>query len=121
VIKVFQWMILDDTSLSKDMAHNEVPKLRGLIKVNFPVPLALVRVRALGDPTLNHQVVAIGYDFEDDSKEMVIHLYDPNHPSEQPTLNMNLSDPTHGINLTQSTGEPLRGFFVIDYQQQTPP
>jgi hypothetical protein len=121
VIKVFQWMILDDNSLAKDMTNTEIPKLRGLLKVNFPVPLALVRVKALNDPTLNHQVTAIGYDFDENTKQMAIQLYDPNHPGEQPTLNMNLSNPNHGISLTQSTGEPLRGFFVIDYQQQTPP
>jgi hypothetical protein len=51
---------------------------------------------------------------------MTIYLYDPNHPGEEPSLSLNLANPTAGVNLTQSTGEPLRGFFVNKYQAQTP-
>jgi len=29
--------------------------------------------------------------------------------------------PTNGVNLSQSTGEPLYGFFVTKYQAQMPP
>jgi hypothetical protein len=36
--------------------------------------------------------------------------YDPNHPGETPTLTMNLTKPSVGIALAQSTGEALRGF-----------
>jgi hypothetical protein len=34
---------------------------------------------------------------------------------------MNLARPASGIKLAQSTGEPLRGFFKIEYTQASPP
>jgi hypothetical protein len=74
---------------------------------------------SLRDIALN-KVTAVGYDFDADTKAMAIYLYDPNHPGEEPTLTLNLANPASGHNLSQSTGEPLRGFFVINYQPQAP-
>jgi hypothetical protein len=51
----------------------------------------------------------------------VVQLYDPNHPMTEPTLRMNFADPRLGINPSQSTGEALRGWFVIDYKPRPVP
>ena len=119
--KVFKWMILEDNMLSRIVNQWEIPKLRAKIDSGSPAVMLLIRVKGISDPTQNHQVIACGYEEDPATKEMKIHLYDPNHPRIEPTLSMNLSKPTQGIHLTQSTGEPLRGFFVLDYQVDTPP
>lgn len=121
VRRVFKWMLIDDTILARTVNQWEIPKLRNKIDNSEPAVLALIRVKGISDPTNNHQVLACGYDHDPVTKDMTVYLYDPNHPSKQPTLSMNLSSPGKGIALTQSTKEPLRGFFLIDYERQTPP
>jgi hypothetical protein len=118
VVRVFQWMILDEKTLGKTINPNEIPKLKNLLKAGSPAVLVLVRAKVGENPTNNHQVVAVGYDYDTDTKQMTIHLYDPNHPGENPDLTMNLAKPAQGISLVQSTGEALRGFFVLDYQPE---
>jgi hypothetical protein len=121
VHKVFKWMVLDDNTLARVVNQWEIPKLRSQIDAAKPVPLALVRTKGISDPTKNHQVIVNGYDFEPATYDMKLYLYDPNHPGEQPTLSMNLSKPSKGLELSQSTGEPIRGFFSLDYEPQSPP
>lgn len=121
VRRVFKWMLLDDKILARTVNQWEIPKLRNKIDSSESAVLALIRVRGISDPTNNHQVLARGYDYDANTKDMTIYLYDPNHPLMQPTLSLNLSSPGKGIELTQSTGEPLRGFFLIDYERQMPP
>ncbi len=121
VEKIIAWMLSDDQTLADKVTQDEVPKLRSSLDANQPAVLCLIRVRGFSNPTQNHQVTAIGYDLDADTNIMTIYLYDPNHPGEEPTLSLNLTNPAQGIALSQSTGEPLRGFFVIDYTPQTPP
>jgi hypothetical protein len=120
--KLFVWMLLDDLGVARNVAADEVPALRAKLDKKTPVPLVLVRVRGISDPTHNHQVLAVGYDFDPDSQQMTIYLYDPNHPGINPEIYLNLKDPDHGIAISQSTAEPLRGFFLItSYRKTTPP
>jgi regulator of RNase E activity RraA len=65
-------------------------------------------------PTQNHQVVATGYDLDEYNRRVTLFLYDPNHPGKEPELTVGL-DPDGDPHIEQSTGEPLRGFFVLDY------
>ena len=118
--KLFKWMLTDDVSLARSVNRWEVPKILNRLKEGQPVPMVLLRTKGLSDPMKNHQFLAIGYEFDPLTKDLLIHLYDPNHPGKQPKLTMNLRNPGQGIHLAQSTGEPLRGFFAIDYQKQTP-
>ena len=83
--------------------------------------LVLLRARGLLSLTQNHQVLATAYDYNPSTKDLSVKLYDPNHPGQVPTLSMNLSSPWLGLKLSQSTKEPLRAFFVIDYLQKDPP
>ncbi len=121
VLKVLAWMARSDISLARSVAGWEAAKVRDQVDAGQPAALALIRVKGLTDPTCNHQVLATGYDYDPGTKEMAIQLYDPNHPGWAPSLTMNLTRPSEGIGLAQSTGEPLRGFFVIAYAPVTPP
>lgn len=121
VPKVLEWMLQDDVSISKRTAWNEVPKLRRRLDKGEPVVLALIRVKSGGNPTHNHQVLAVGYEEDPVSRQMTIYLYEPNYPGLAPILSLNLAHPSKGIALQQSTGEAARGFFIIPYRFQEPP
>ncbi len=87
------------------------------IDAGSPASLTLIRSRI--DPSVNHQVLAVGY-CEDASGKAVIDLYDPNHPDDKPTLAVRLAGADAG-RAAQSSGEPLRGFFVWPYQPREQP
>jgi murein DD-endopeptidase MepM/ murein hydrolase activator NlpD len=118
LLKVIRWMVSDDRYIGLRMARYELPRLRRMLDKGEPAVLALIRVRGLGDPTQNHQVLATAYDYDQAAKRMVITLYDPNRPAEEPVLSLDLNRPGAGIQIAQSTGEALRGFFIINYAPQ---
>jgi murein DD-endopeptidase MepM/ murein hydrolase activator NlpD/uncharacterized protein YraI len=118
LIKVLEWMLRSPRDVSLRIARYEIPKIKRMLDRGEPVVLALVRVQGVGDPTQNHQVLATGYHEDPQSREFSIQLYDPNHPGQQPELKMNLEHPSQGIDLEQTSGEFLRGFFVINYSPQ---
>ena len=90
-------------------------KLRRRLKQGRPTILGLIRSKGLkGDPSQNHQVLAIGYRYNSATKNLAVSLYDPNHPGKTVEITMNFRNPAKGIRPKQSTGEKLRGFFVID-------
>jgi len=119
--KVLTWTLRQDSSLARSVAGWEIPKLRRSLSDGTPSVLALIRVGGIAEVMNNHQVLATGYDFDPDTQQMTLRLYDPNYPGEEPTLTMNLAQPSQGIRLAESTGEALRGFFVIEYAHATPP
>jgi hypothetical protein len=119
--KLITWSLLSTRALAKKTAEDEIPRLRSELDAGRPVILGLMRSRGLLSLTQNHQVLATGYEFNPASQEMSVQLYDPNHPGRKPELTMNLAGPWRGIKLEQSTGEELRGFFVINYVRKSPP
>jgi hypothetical protein len=121
VQKLFTWLVLDDRILWEKVAQDEAPRLMELIHGGQPCVLLLVRTHGLERLTLNHQVLATAYEFDASTHRLTVQLYDPNHPQSIPTLSMDLSRPGRGINLSQSTGEPIRGFFVSHYERAMPP
>jgi hypothetical protein len=121
VLRVMEWMLMEDSTISSRVAQREIPKVKRRIDKGTPAVLALIRTKGVTDPSRNHQVMVVGYNYDADTKDMLFKLYDPNHPGQQPTLTMNLDKPSKGIQLSQSTGESLRGFFVLDYRRQIPP
>jgi hypothetical protein len=78
------------------------------------VPICLVRVRGISNPDKHHQVLAIGYGI-DNERILTIFIYDPNHPNKSPSIRARLGARGHDLDLTQTTGETLHGFFVTDY------
>lgn len=117
LLKIIEWMLAEDNQLAAFMTRSELPKLRRRLDKGEPAVLGLIRVQGWGNPTLNHQVLATGYDYDEASKMMVVQIYDPNHPGEEPTITLDLSAPKNGLNLRQSTGETLRGFFIVPYHR----
>jgi hypothetical protein len=120
VLKVFEWMWLPEKAVWQRVAWREFRKLRRRIDSGNPTVLVLIRVSDFDDPTKNHQVVARGYDYIDATKDLEIPIYDPNHKMQDTSLTMNLASPSSGINIAQSTGEELRGFYVLNYRPKTP-
>jgi hypothetical protein len=121
LLKVLEWMMLDDGEVGWLTAAREFPKARRRLDRREPTVLAFIRQHGISDPSQNHQVVARAYDYDDRQKKLELCLYDPNHPGEEPQLVMDFSNPRGGIAAKQSTGESLRGFFVMDYRFQLPP
>ena len=115
LLKVIEWMLLENRDIALRMSRVEVPKLRRLLEKGEPAVLALIRVQGIGDPTKNHQVLATACEFDEATKNLTVSLYDPNHPGEEPSIKLNLAKPGAGIDISQSTGEALRGFFIIPY------
>lgn len=118
---VLEWMLRDDLDVALRTARYEVPKLRRSLDQGKPVVLALIRSKHGASATQNHQVLVTGYEYDESTRQMTIYLYDPNHPGLAPTLSLNLTKPSQGIAISQSTGESLRGFFVIRYKPEEPP
>ena len=116
VLKFLEWMLLEEHTLAVRIARRELPRIRRSLDKGQPVVLGLVRVRGFGNPTHNHQVVATGYEFNSATKDLVLNIYDPNHPLRDVTIQMNLAHPSSGIHLVQSSGELLRGIFIVPYQ-----
>jgi hypothetical protein len=102
--------------------EDEWAKARRELDAGRPAVLCLIRTRGVRNPTVNHQVVAIGYEHDPTSGRLVIHVYDPNWPrNDRVTLTLHLGRPRHRLDASQSTGERLRGFFVIPYDRPVPP
>lgn len=103
------WWLVWSRGLGRLTAEQEWPKLRTALDNSTPGSLVLIRARGAADPSINHQVVAVGYQLSDDGK-VDIRLYDPNHPRQLSSIPMDLH--ARSVGPRQSTGEPVRGFFV---------
>ena len=69
--------------------------------------------------TMNHQVMAWGY--AEDGRGVTLDLYDPNWPDrDDVTITIQLDPALRPAGLSQSTGEPLLGWFVLPYTPETP-
>jgi hypothetical protein len=100
---------------SKDVGrltgHKEWPALRAALENDTPASLTLIRAHGVTSPARHHQVVATGYE-DSNEGEVAVHLYDPNHPGSRPVIHLDLGEDYRSPRPRQSTGEPLRGFFV---------
>lgn len=136
VLKYYEWMNTPDgdTNLWIAIRHGvswhtiveEWPKVKADIDSGHPAPLGLVTVFSSNPAGLgqNHQVLAYGYDL-DDNEDLTLHVYDPNtDPStaDGVMLKLNLSHPSnpspisHNINIVH----PVRGFVRVDYTPHDP-
>lgn len=118
--KVMTWQLLPDSgqwwsfwldNAGKLVERREWPLLRSSLDSGRPQSLCLIRSRGVGGVAKNHQVVATGYEIGPDGR-VNIDLYDPNHPGMTPRVAFQPGGATNRINPRQTTGEPVRGFFV---------
>ena len=101
--------------------RREWPLIRADIDAGHPSPLGLVRLSGLSPWGLarNHQVLAFGY--EETGRQIRVRVYDPNHPGRDDVeLRAEIAPDAarpwwERVQLAQSTGEPLLGFFRQPY------
>ena len=112
-------------SLGGDRARatldREWPKAKALIDAGKVAMIGLIRVASANPGTLtrNHQVMAWGY--AEDGRGVTLRLYDPNWPDrDDVTITIQLDPALRPIGLSQSTGEPLLGWFVLPYSPADP-
>lgn len=94
----------------------EFPKLMKSIDIGEPVVIGLISARKASEITHNHQVVAYGYDFDNETNFMTLYTYDSNHPDIEVIIESGCTD----CNFRSSTGQEWRGFFVQDYHPKKP-
>ncbi len=104
-----------------DAVLREWPRIRAEIDGGRPSVVGLIRSAGPSPWTLtqNHQVLAWAWEAADG--RIRIRVYDPNHPGRddvelRAAIDGETTDPWRDrISLTQSTGEPLLGFFRQPY------
>jgi hypothetical protein len=99
----------------------EWPKAKALLDAGRVAMIGLIRVASANPWTLtrNHQVMAWGY--AEDGRGVTLRLYDPNWPDrDDVAVTIHLDRALRPAGLTQSTGEPLLGWFVLPYSPADP-
>lgn len=126
VHRIIDWIKLPTSSpwwgfwldgMGRRVLRTEWPNLRTALEQGRPEVLCLIRTHRPDRIAENHQVVAIGATETEGS--VSISLYDPNHPGATPTIDFNTGDFLNRIDLRQSTGEPIVGFFVWAHRPLT--
>ena len=112
-------------SLGADRARStlegEWPKAKAEIDAGRLVPLGLIRISAVNpfQLTHNHQVIAFGY--AEDGQGVTLRIYDPNWPDrDDVSITIHLDNALRPTGLSQTTGEPLLGWFVLPYTASDP-
>jgi hypothetical protein len=98
----------------------EWPRIRTEIDAGRLAQVGLVRATGFSPArlTLNHQVLAWGY--EEAGDRTVVHLYDPNWP-DRDDVEVRVEYAGSGSpRFAQSTGERLHGFFLAPYRRRDP-
>ncbi len=116
VLDVLRWMLRTDAEAARRTCQYELTKLKRRLLKGEPVVLALIRVGGFGNLTLNHQVLATGYEDAEFGRLTKIYLYEPNYPGR--SVHLTVDRTQKKPILSQSTGEPLRGFFIIAYKKK---
>ena len=93
------------------------PRIRASIDAGYPASLCIIRASGATNPTDNHQVLAIGYEYDDADRRVELDLYDPNHPNTRPQISFEIGHPGGRISARQSSGERVRGFFLWPYDR----
>jgi hypothetical protein len=110
-----------EPGLGPQTRKNEWPNLKQSLDNNHSRIVCLIQAAGFDDPTQNHQVVAMGYEwfYPDDLR---ILIYDPNAPLEVSIIKFDpsgggglhgklISTDSHGLAMDPN---PVRGFFAID-------
>jgi hypothetical protein len=139
VAQYYQWMNLPDTDTTYEVLGRRLldehglawrtvvqqwPQVQAGIDSGAPVPLGVVTVRSRKpqDLSLNHQVLAYGYDVS--GAQVTLHVYDPNRgPRDDVTVTFRTDAPATDAGLVSTLGlsRPVRGFFRTAYSAAAPP
>lgn len=113
LMKIIKFATLSVSKSRKKSIQDELPKIIERLNDGLPTPIVIIRSSFFQNPTHNHQVLVTGY--EDNGSTLDLELYDPNHPKIVPRLTICQNSE---YSITQSTGEPVRGFFINVYSYQ---
>ncbi len=98
----------------------EWPRIRREIDDGRLAQVGLIRATGINPArlTLNHQVLAWGY--EEQGDRTAVHLYDPNWPDRDDVELRIEMRRGRSPSFSQSTGESLHGFFLAPYRRREP-
>lgn len=122
-LKTYRWQLRADEDRGSTpglgtLTTREWEKVRRGIDAGHPIVICLIREKGvLGKVWMNHQVVVHGYQVQP-SGRVTLFVYDPNH-RRRAGIRIEFT-PGSRLEGTQSTGEPMRGFFVIPYDRPVP-
>lgn len=128
-IRYLLWMALPSRSFIgirgvAARTASEWTRIRAELDQGRPAALGLVRARSVNPLTLarNHQVLAYGYDLDEDTGALGIPAYDPNHPDDDgPALQLRLGQDQVVGRIGYVQGErAVRGFFLTRYRPSDP-
>ncbi|MBT2734584.1 hypothetical protein [Bacillus sp. ISL-7] len=104
------------------MINEEWPRIKNDLDNGKLSPLGLVRVKSLNPFQIrqNHQVLAYGYDFNENN--LSIHIYDPNLPNDDHvTISLSIDNPESPTTVVHSkSSEPIYCFFRTNYNFTRP-
>ncbi len=118
VVKVLEWLLMEDRQAGLRLARYEAPKLRRKLDKGEPAVLLLVGAAEKDQKISNRHVVAAGYEYDAGTRTMSVSLYDPARPGEATGLDLSLARPSQGVEIRLVAGERFRGFFLVDYRPQ---
>lgn len=110
LIKLIYFALIPQSISINKSIENELPMVIDLLLDNLPAPLIIIRSNFFQNPTHNHQVLVTEINNDNGVIEMI--LYDPNHPQISPGIIVDKEK----RELTQTTGEFVRGFFINKYK-----
>ncbi len=124
-LRYYEWMSASDDDVGgrpgvATRTRAEVSKVRAAIDGGSLCAIGLIRTHSQDPRDLgkNHQVLVFGYDLDEATDRLTLHLADPNHPDADTTLSVSLAQ--GALDLQYSTGEPTRGLFVTPYNRADP-
>ncbi len=120
------WMVLPTGDAGRSFrgvasrsVRREWPRINRDLDRGVLSPVGLVRVRSVNPLELgrNHQVLAYGYEVDEQAGRATIRVYDPNHPDAD-NLSLSFSlDPGDRWEIAYIPGErPVRGFFRTPFR-----
>lgn len=96
-----------------ERTRDEWQALKDALDTKGPTILVLIRANGyFGNPTINHQVLAIGYEYTPGTRDLIVYTYDPNKPKITSSLSLNIGLPDGKLYLKDSASGKTRGFFV---------
>jgi hypothetical protein len=137
VLRYYDWMLAPDgdrgwlpflkqRGVTWRTIVEEWPAIRAELDAGHLACIGLIAVASANPADLgkNHQVMAYGYDVDDDWN-LTLHLYDPNTPNyaaDDVKLSLSLRDPTKPAKIAHNVGIelPIRGFFMTKYTYHDP-
>ncbi len=121
VLKYYDWQRRPDSPLIRLTITRDWPRIRAALDAGRFAPLGLVHASGyrLRDLPRNHQVLAYGYDLEETTGEVKLHIYDPNHPgADDAALTFGLRNPDGVQRIVHSCeGAAVRGIFLTRYSR----